>query len=79
MKKWMPNRKVLAGGLASVVAFFVVLGLGAVGVAVEMETAIALVAAVGPAVSYLIPAPIVEHLEAADEFLKGLDDDKAGA
>lgn len=70
-KKWIPDRKVLSGGLASLVAFIAAVALTAAGVPVDYEVLFPLVAAVGPAVSYFVPSAAVDvarHLN--DEIIE---------
>lgn len=50
-----PDRKILAGGLASVLAWFVLFGAGKVGIAVDPVLQSILVPLIGYAISYLVP------------------------
>lgn len=55
MGKWLPDRKVLAGGLSGVVAWGIMLGLSMAGVPVPAETQALLVTVISTAMGYLVP------------------------
>lgn len=55
---WPPDRKIWAGGLASLVAWGILYGLGRAGVALPPELQAMLVPAVGYVISYVTPPSI---------------------
>lgn len=68
---WIPDRKVFAGGLGAVVAFFAVLGMRRwVGVEMDPETAMALVGLAGSAVAYWVPTSVRDRAARLDADLK---------
>lgn len=69
MRKWIPDRKIVAGGLAGVAAWLVVMGLGEVGVPVSMEAATAIVGVAVTAFGYIVPDSVERVLEKADDIL----------
>lgn len=69
MRKWIPDRKIVAGGLAGVAAWLVVMGLGEVGVPVSMEAATAIVGAAVAAFGYIVPDSVERVLEKANDIL----------
>ena len=73
MEKWVPDRKVLAGGLASVFAWALVLLLQRyLGIALPAETAAAIVAGAGSVVAYWVPPSLADLARRADETLRRL-------
>jgi uncharacterized membrane protein YjjB (DUF3815 family) len=70
--KYVPDRKVLAGGIAGVAAFVVVVVAGVFGVEISPEAAAAAIAAVGSVVAYLVPSPVGEVLDKADAIIKDI-------
>lgn len=65
---WIPDRKVLAGGLASVIAWAIILAAGRAGLPVTPDLQPLLVTAVGMAFGYLVPP-------SKQDILKRLNDD----
>lgn len=59
-KKWIPDRKVMAGGLTGLVAFLAAVVLNAAGVPIDYDVLFPLVVAAGPLVSYLVPAAAID-------------------
>lgn len=55
MSKWFPDRKVLAGGVAGLAAWAIMLALGAAGLQVPAETQALLVTIISTAMGYLVP------------------------
>lgn len=55
MSKYIPDRKILAGGLAGIVAWAVMLGLGFAGVQVPAETQALLTTLIASLIGYLVP------------------------
>lgn len=74
--RWIPDRKVVAGGVAAVTAFFVMMGLNTwAGLDIGYETASAAVGGVFLLVSYLVPQSFNDWLRRADKFLLELVED----
>ncbi|MEP3113018.1 hypothetical protein [Nisaea sp.] len=59
-KKWIPDRKVLSGGLASLAAFLIAAALNAAGIPIEYADVAVAMPFIGGAVAYLIPAAAVD-------------------
>lgn len=53
--KWMPDRKIWAGGLGAVVAWVLVVVAQKYGLPLDMTTATTIVVSVGGMLSYLVP------------------------
>lgn len=76
MSKWFPDRKILAGGLGMVVAWLSVQLLGTyTEVQLTMESATAIVGAVGMGLAYLVPPSVMDVIRRVDEFLDEFDDE----
>ena len=73
MSKWIPDRKVWAGGLAGALAWFLTLAIQqGTGVILPPEIASGLVGAAGMAVAYLVPPSVADLARRADETLRRL-------
>ena len=70
VSKWIPDRKAVAGGLAGVVAFFVMTAIPDL----NPETITALVAGVMGLVFYLVPPSKADLIRRADDTLKALSE-----
>lgn len=69
MRKWLPDRKVLTGGVSAVLAFFVLAALAAAGLDLPAEYQTMLPVAIGYAISYLVPPGKRELIERIDDKL----------
>lgn len=77
MSKWIPDRKILAGGVASVVAFLAVVAADQfLGFSLPMETAMMVVGGLGTLVAYMVPEKYETIFRKADAALSelGFDD-----
>lgn len=68
--KYLPDRKVLAGGLASVLAYLIVLALQESGVDIPYDIVAAAVGGAYALVSYLVPTPVRDVLRRGDDFVR---------
>jgi hypothetical protein len=72
--KWIPDRKAVAGGLAGVVAFFVMTAIPDL----DPEVVTGLVAGIMGVVFYITPPSKVDLIRRADDTLKALGDQHGG-
>ena len=63
--KWIPDRKVLGGGIVGIASFFISTGLG-----LDTETASQISAAVWLVANYFIPASVKDVVNKMDGTLK---------
>lgn len=66
----LPDRNVLAGGIASVAALLVVAGLRIIGYDVPLDYALMVVAIIGPTISYFVPPTIKDFFARFDAVLR---------
>ncbi|GGD29178.1 hypothetical protein [Aureimonas glaciei] len=67
MSKWVPDRKVWAGGLTMVIAWLIVQALNVyAGADIPIEITAGLAFAIGKAVEYLVPQPAKELIAKID-------------
>lgn len=66
---WLPDRKILVGGLASLLAWVLVLCAAKLGFVLPLEQATALVAAVYGIVAYLVPPSVADVVKRVDETI----------
>jgi len=69
---WIPDRKVLAGGISGVVAFFLAKALD-----MDPETATAISGAVAGTVAYFIPPSVADVVNKIDSTMKKIGGDTA--
>lgn len=69
MSRWIPDAKVLAGGIAGVLAWMATIGLASAGVEIPAETVGALVAAVMALVAYLVPPSTRDIIKRVDDTI----------
>ena len=67
MSKWIPSRKYLAGGLVSIVSFFIATATG-----IDGEVAMQIAAGLWALVSYLIPPSAIEIIDRYNDHVKRL-------
>ena len=67
MSKWIPSRKYLAGGLVSIVSFFIATATG-----IDGEVAMQIAAGLWALVSYLIPPSTIEIIDRYNDHIKRL-------
>lgn len=73
MTKWIPDRKVWAGGLAAVLAWLLAQALQQLaGVTLAPDTAAAIVAGAGGLVAYWVPPSLADLARRADDTLRRL-------
>jgi hypothetical protein len=73
MSKWIPDRKVWAGGLAAVTAWALCQALAMLaGIVVPPDVAMWVVVTAGGAISYLVPPSVADLTRRADETLRRL-------
>lgn len=77
MGKWIPDRKVLAGGLAAVLAWLVTVALAGWGVSIPTEVVGGAVAGAYALIAYLVPPSVGDLLKRADDTLKALGKDSS--
>lgn len=70
--RYMPDQKILAGGLGSIAAFALVLALRAIGIEVPMDLALIVVAAAGPTIGYLVPQSVADVARRLDALVRDL-------
>ena len=68
--KWIPDRKVLGGGIVGVVSFFVATAFG-----MDAEAAASIAGALWGAVSYFIPASVSDVVNKIDATMKKIGND----
>lgn len=77
MNKWIPDRKVLAGGTVGVVAWAIAQGLAAaLGVTLPEEAVTGLASLLGLAVAYWVPPSARDLVRRADETLAAIAADE---
>ena len=69
MSKWVPDRKVIAGGTVAVLSWALMLAAGAFGVEVPLELQALLPTALGYLVSYVVPASVQDVIKRIDDAL----------
>lgn len=72
MKKYLPGRAALAGGVGGLVAFALVLALNAAGVPVSSDMVMAFVAVALPVALSYVPPHARERIEQLDEAVRKL-------
>ncbi|GGD41819.1 hypothetical protein [Aureimonas glaciei] len=73
MSKWIPDRKVWAGGLTMIAAWLLVQALNVyVGADIPIEASTVLAFGIGKAVEYLVPQPAKELIAKIDDSLVSL-------
>ena len=70
--KYVPDRKVLAGGVSSIAAFAVVMGLNAAGVEIGMEAGVGLVGAIGTVAAYVVPPSVQDVTKRIDDTFENV-------
>ena len=67
--KWVPDRKIIAGGTTALVSWALLLAASASGVVVPLELQALLPTALGYVVSYLVPASVQDVIRRVDDAL----------
>lgn len=72
MNKYIPDRKVLAGGIAGVLTWLITLGMSAAGVDIPAETVTGLVGGAMALAAYFIPPSKKDIIKRVDDTIIGL-------
>lgn len=73
MSKWIPDRKIWAGGLAAVAAWLLCQALQQfAGIVIPPDFAASIIVTAGGAISYLVPPSVADLLRRADDTLRHL-------
>ena len=79
---WIPDRKVIGGGIGMILGWLAVQGLAALGVELDLEDQGGVMAAVAGFLAWATPTSVKDVLRKGDTFLKlvlkNVNNDKAG-